>query len=56
MGRSFQWMDRAETLRRLETLVEPGGAVALFSSGHRDAPDTDWIAAYRALVPSLRRG
>ncbi len=50
MGRSFQWMDRAETLRRLDGLVEPGGAVALFNSGHRDAPDIEWIAAYRALV------
>ena len=50
MGRSFQWMDRVETLRRLEAMIEPGGAVALFNSGHRDAPETEWIAAYRALV------
>ena len=50
MGRSFQWMDRAETLRRLDGLVEPGGAVALFNSGHRDAPDIDWIAAYRKYI------
>ena len=50
MGRSFQWMDRPATLRSLETLVEPDGAVALFSSGHRDAPDTGWTAAYQALV------
>jgi ubiquinone/menaquinone biosynthesis C-methylase UbiE len=50
MGRSFQWMDRVETLRRLDKLIEPGGAVALFNSGHRDAPDTRWIAAYRELV------
>ena len=50
MGRSFQWMDRVETLRRLEAMIEPGGAVALFNSGHRDAPETGWLAAYRALV------
>lgn len=50
MGRSFQWMDRPATLRSLEALVEPDGAVALFSSGHRDAPDTGWTAAYQALV------
>ena len=31
-------------------MIEPGGAVALFNSGHRDAPDNEWIAAYRALV------
>jgi SAM-dependent methyltransferase len=50
MGRSFQWMDRVETLRRLEAMIEPGGAVALFNSGHRGAPETEWLAAYRALV------
>ncbi|HME21082.1 MAG TPA: class I SAM-dependent methyltransferase [Acetobacteraceae bacterium] len=50
MGRSFQWMDRAETLRRLDKLIEPGGTVVLFNSGHRDASDIEWIAAYRELV------
>jgi SAM-dependent methyltransferase len=50
MGRSFQWMDRVETLRRLDEMIEPGGAVVLFNSGHRDAPEMDWIAPYRALV------
>jgi len=30
MGRSFHWMDRPATLRALDRLVEPGGAVALF--------------------------
>ena len=25
MGRSFQWMDRVETLRRLDAMIEPGG-------------------------------
>src|SRR5215472_284873 len=39
MGRSFQWMDRVETLRRLDKLIEPGGTVALFNSGYRDARD-----------------
>ena len=50
MGRSFQWTDRVETLRRLDAMIEPGGAVALFNSGHREAPGMDWIAPYRALV------
>jgi SAM-dependent methyltransferase len=50
MGRSFQWMDRAETLRCLEAMIEAEGAVALFNSGHRDSPDTDWIEPYRSLV------
>ena len=30
MGRSFHWMDRADTLKRLDAIVEPDGAVALF--------------------------
>ena len=50
MGRSFQWMDRLTTLRRLDEIVEPHGALVLFNSGHREAADTEWIAAYRALV------
>jgi SAM-dependent methyltransferase len=52
MGRSFQWMDRVETLRRLDGMIEPEGAVALFNSQHRDVPGTPWIAPYRALVSS----
>jgi SAM-dependent methyltransferase len=55
MGRSFQWMDRAETLRRLDTMIEPGGAVVLFNSEHRDAP-TDWNPPYRALVRRYAEG
>jgi SAM-dependent methyltransferase len=50
MGRSFQWMDRVDTLRRLDAMIEPGGAVVLFNSGHRDASGTEWIPAYRELV------
>ncbi|MGO8248841.1 class I SAM-dependent methyltransferase [Rhizobium johnstonii] len=34
MGRSFHWMDRAATLSMLDTLTEPGGAVALFGDRH----------------------
>ena len=29
IGRAFHWMDREETLRALDGLVEPGGAVVL---------------------------
>jgi SAM-dependent methyltransferase len=49
MGRSFHWMDRPETLRRLDGLVEPGGAVALFDTEHPDLPDNTWTAGFRAL-------
>ncbi len=50
MGRSFHWMDRTETLRRLDALVEPGGAVALFDEEHPDVPDNAWLAEYRTLL------
>ena len=30
MGRSFHWMDRVDTLERLDRMIEPGGAVVLF--------------------------
>ena len=50
MGRSFHWMDRAETLRRLDGMIEPGGAVALFDSEHRDECRTmPGTSRYRAL-------
>lgn len=50
MGRSFHWMDRAETLRRLDGLIEPGGAVALFRDTHPELADNAWYPAYRALL------
>ncbi len=50
MGRSFHWMDRAETLRRLDGMIEPGGAVALFDSDMPDLPENAWHAEYRAVV------
>jgi SAM-dependent methyltransferase len=50
MGRSFQWMDRAETLRRLDRMIEPGGAVALFGDTHPDLPDNAWRLAWREVL------
>jgi hypothetical protein len=50
MGRSFHWMDRAETLRRLDALIEPGGAIALFGDDHPQVPDNAWREPWRALI------
>jgi SAM-dependent methyltransferase len=52
MGRSFHWMDRPETLRRLDAMIEPDGAVALFGDTHPDIPDNAWRPAWRAVVDS----
>jgi SAM-dependent methyltransferase len=49
MGRSFHWMDRAATLRVLDGMIEPGGAVALFNTAHATVPDNAWVARYDAV-------
>jgi 2-polyprenyl-3-methyl-5-hydroxy-6-metoxy-1,4-benzoquinol methylase len=50
MGRSFHWMDRVETLRRLDGMIEPGGAVILFRDNHPDLPENAWRGEFRALL------
>jgi SAM-dependent methyltransferase len=50
MGRSFHWMDRQETLRRLDGMIEPGGAVALFHDSHEELPENAWWPEYRAVL------
>jgi ubiquinone/menaquinone biosynthesis C-methylase UbiE len=54
MGRSFHWMDRSETLRRLDRLIEPTGAVALFADSHPDVPENAWRAAWRDILDRYR--
>ena len=50
MGRSFHWMDRVETLRRLDGLIEPEGAVALFHDRHLEVPDNAWRAGWNEIL------
>jgi len=54
MGRSFHWMDRAETLRRLDALIDPGGAVALFGDAHPEVPDNAWRMPWREVLGRYR--
>ncbi len=56
MGRSFHWMDRAETLRRLDTMIEPGGAVALFDDNHPEVAENAWRERWRALIDRYAEG
>jgi SAM-dependent methyltransferase len=49
MGRSFHWMDREDTLRRLDGMIVRGGAVALFHDSHPEVPDNAWLAGWRAV-------
>lgn len=50
IGRAFHWMDRVETARRLDAVIEPGGALVLFHVDHLAVPDNDWREAYRAAL------
>jgi len=54
MGRSFHWMDRVETLRRLDRMLMPGGAVALFDARGAKEPPGAWPERYAELVRSYR--
>lgn len=56
MGRSFHWMDRAETLRRLDTMIDPGGAVVLVQDSHPDVPANHWLKPYRELIDRYSEG
>ena len=42
MGRSFHWMDRVDTLRRLDRMIEPEGAVASFHDSAPAVPANAW--------------
>jgi ubiquinone/menaquinone biosynthesis C-methylase UbiE len=50
IGRAFHWMDRPDTLIRLSRLIDPAGAVVLFSTSHPDDPPKPWFTQYRALL------
>jgi SAM-dependent methyltransferase len=50
MGRSFHWMDRDDTLRRLDGMIEPGGAVALFHDHHPQIPENALRKAFHEIV------
>ncbi len=50
LGRSFHWMDRAETLRRLDLLVEPDGAVVLFNDEIAQTAGNEAIRAWSTVV------
>jgi SAM-dependent methyltransferase len=50
IGRAFHWMDRPDTLARLDAIVEPEGAVALFGDTHPAVPENAWQAPWRAVL------
>ena len=38
-----------DTLRRLEGMIEPGGAVALFHDHHPEVPENAWLERWREV-------
>jgi SAM-dependent methyltransferase len=56
MGRSFHWMDRAATLRRLDRLVAPGGSIALCHDHHPDVPENAWQKPFREVLKRYAGG
>ncbi len=50
MGRSFHWMDRADTLKRLDAIVEADGAVALFDVDTIREGAGDWHRRFGQIV------
>ncbi len=56
IGRAFHWMDREETLRRLDAIIEPAGAVTLFSADHPQVSDNRWREAFDQLIDRYAEG
>jgi SAM-dependent methyltransferase len=53
IGRAFHWMDRADTLHRLDALIEPDGAVILFNDVRPEVPDNVWYKHYTELLERI---
>src|SRR5438270_10178376 len=45
-------MDRSEALRRLNTMIEPNGALVLFNDVRPEVPENLWHKHYAKLIDS----
>jgi SAM-dependent methyltransferase len=52
IGRAFHWMDRVQTLKTLDALLDEGGAVALFAERYPEVPANAWQPEFQAIVDS----
>jgi SAM-dependent methyltransferase len=50
IGRAFHWMDRADTLQRLDGMIEAEGALALFGDRHPELHENAWRAVYNEVL------
>jgi SAM-dependent methyltransferase len=56
IGRAFHWMDRPDTLQRLDAMVEREGAVALFSDSHPKHRDNAWVEPFQQIIENHASG
>jgi len=56
IGRAFHWMDRTATLNLLDTMIESGGAVVLFSDSHPEVPDNSWHSSFNKVIEHYSTG
>ena len=49
IARAFHWMDRIETLKRLDDLIAPGGAVALVNTELHSLGASRWHSVFEEL-------
>lgn len=56
IGRAFHWMDRPDTLRRLDAMIERGGAVALFADSHPKHRANAWVEPFRRIIEAYGAG
>jgi SAM-dependent methyltransferase len=50
IGRAFHWMDRADTLARLDGMIGPAAILALFGDRQPELPENAWRPAYNAVL------
>ncbi|HKU18973.1 MAG TPA: class I SAM-dependent methyltransferase [Candidatus Saccharimonadales bacterium] len=50
ISRAFHWMDRATVVRRLESIVAPGGVVAIFSDESFWGLQEAWAQAVKRVI------
>ena len=50
IGRAFHWMDRAATLKMLDRIVAPEGAIAFFHDTHPDTVENRWFKILRDVT------
>jgi len=55
MGRSFHWMDGANTLSALDQIVRPSGALAFFDDDHPRTAENEWRFALRDVANQFGR-